>query len=140
MMIISNMLNIKKTNNLRGENKMEYKNHIIKPADNFNKDFLIYKLINGNQRFVKGVTSIEKAKNFIDGGESMNKKKVNVLLSIEELNELLAAVNYYRRKENSDKIIYGENNELGRDNAGYHLDLKLNHILVSEEDKERANV
>tara|TARA_Y100000114_G_scaffold40459_1_gene35972 strand:- start:360 stop:764 length:405 start_codon:yes stop_codon:yes gene_type:complete len=134
------MLNIKKTNNLRGENKMEYKNHIIKPADNFNKDFLIYKLINGNQRFVKGVTSIEKAKNFIDGGESMNKKKVNVLLSIEELNELLAAVNYYRRKENSDKIIYGENNELGRDNAGYHLDLKLNHILVSEEDKERANV
>ena len=69
MNIIRHMLNIKKTNNLRGENKMEYKNHIIKPADNFNKDFLIYKLINGNRRFVKGVTSIEKAKNFIDGKE-----------------------------------------------------------------------
>ena len=68
----------------------------------------------------------------------MNKEKVNVLLSIEELNELLAAVNYYRRKENSDKIIYGENNELGRDNACYHLDLKLNRILVCEEDKEIA--
>ncbi len=73
-------------------------------------------------------------------GESMNKEKINVLLSIEELNELLASVNYYRRKENSDKIIYGENNELGRDNAGYYLDLKLNRILVCEEDKERANV
>ena len=69
----------------------------------------------------------------------MNKEKINVLLSIEELNELLAAVNYYRRKENSDKIIYGENNEFGRDNAGYHLDLKLNRILVTKEDqKERA--
>ena len=45
---------------------MKYKNHLIKPADNFNKAFLIYKLINGNQRFVKGVSSIEQAKSFID--------------------------------------------------------------------------
>mgnify|MGYP003154548364 CR=1 FL=1 len=67
-----------------------------------------------------------------------NKQKVNVSLSIEELNELLSAVNYYRRKENSDKIIYGKNNELGRDNAGYLLDRKLNHILVVEEDKKES--
>ena len=73
-------------------------------------------------------------------GESMNKQKINVSFSIEELYELLTAVNYYRRKENSDKIIYGVNNELGRDYAGYYLDRKLNHIIVAEEDqKERAN-
>ncbi len=66
----------------------------------------------------------------------MSKEKINVSLSIEELNELLSTVNYYRKKENSDKIIYGENNELGRDNAGYLLDRKLNHILVVEEDKK----
>ena len=66
----------------------------------------------------------------------MNKEKINVSFSIEELYELLTAVNYYRRKENSDKIIYGVNNELGRDNAGYLLDRKLNHILVVEEDKK----
>ena len=73
-------------------------------------------------------------------GESMNKQKINVSFSIEELYELLTSVNYYRRKENSDKIIYGVNNELGRDYAGYYLDRKLNHIIVAEEDqKERAN-
>ena len=66
----------------------------------------------------------------------MSKEKINVSLSIEELNELLSTVNYYSKKENSDKIIYGENNELGRDNAGYLLDRKLNHILVVEEDKK----
>ncbi len=71
-------------------------------------------------------------------GENMNKEKINVSFSIEELYELLTAVNYYRRKENSDKIIYGVNNELGRDYAGYYLDRKLNHIIVAEEDqKER---
>jgi|TARA_R110000751_G_scaffold64476_1_gene132481 hypothetical protein len=68
----------------------------------------------------------------------MNEEKINVSFSIEELYELLTAVNYYRSKE-GDKIIYGENNELGRDYAGYYLDRKLNHIIVWEEDKkERA--
>ena len=79
---------MKKTNNLKGENKMEYKNHLIKPADNFNKDFLIYKLINGNQRFVKGVSSIEKAKIFIDEktinlrGEKMNIKQTRKIIKV----------------------------------------------------------
>ena len=67
---------------------MEYKNHLIKPADNFNKDFLIYKLINGNQRFVKGVSSIEKAKIFIDEktinlrGEKMNIKQTRKIIKV----------------------------------------------------------
>ena len=70
---------INKANNNKGETMpnveqgFEYKNYSIKPADNFNKDFLVYKLINGNARFVKGFSSIEKAKTFID--ESNNKEK-----------------------------------------------------------------
>ena len=71
-------------------------------------------------------------------GGKMN-KKINVSFSIEELYELLTAVNYYRRKENSDKIIYGVNNELGRDYAGYYLDRKLNHIIVVEENQPEIN-
>ena len=64
--------------------EIEYKNYSIKPADNFNKDFLVYKLINGNARFVKGFSSIEKAKTFIDEsnknkGDTMPKKKLNRL-------------------------------------------------------------
>jgi hypothetical protein len=52
---------IKKNNN-KGESKMEYKKHKIKPADNFGKDYLIY----FNNLFIKGCSSIEQAKTFID--------------------------------------------------------------------------
>ena len=41
---------------------MEYKNHTVKPADNFGKDYLIY----SNNRFIKSTNSIEQAKSFID--------------------------------------------------------------------------
>ena len=41
---------------------MEYKKHKIKPADNFGKDYLIY----FNNLFIKGCSSIEQAKTFID--------------------------------------------------------------------------
>ena len=49
-------------NKKKGEKKKEYKNHKIKPADNFGKDYLIY----FNNLFIKGCSSIEQAKNFID--------------------------------------------------------------------------
>ena len=41
---------------------MEYKKHKIKPADNFGNDYLIY----FNILFIKGCSSIEQAKTFID--------------------------------------------------------------------------
>ena len=77
---------------------MEYKNHLIKPADNFNKDFLIYKLINGNQRFVKGVSSIEKAKIFIDEKTNnlrgVNMKTYNEIKEVEnKINDLNSFIN-----------------------------------------------
>ena len=54
------MLN--KTNTKQGESIMLYKNHTIKPADYFGKDYLIY----FNNLFIKGCSSIEQAKTFID--------------------------------------------------------------------------
>lgn len=67
-----------------------------------------------------------------------NKKQINISFSLDELYELLTTVNYYR-SINGEKIIYGQNNELGRDYAGYNLDRKLNNIIVGEENKEIDN-
>ncbi len=51
------------------EQGFEYKNYFIKQADNLEKKINVYKLINGNARFLKSFSIIEKAKNFIDGKE-----------------------------------------------------------------------
>tara|TARA_R100000805_G_C3519217_1_gene42240 strand:+ start:23 stop:448 length:426 start_codon:yes stop_codon:yes gene_type:complete len=64
---------LNKTNNNKGETMpnvkqgFEYKNYFIKQADNLEKKINVYKLINGNQRFVKSFSSTEKAKIFING-------------------------------------------------------------------------
>ena len=50
----------KKTNQLK--ETMKYKNYEIKPADYFNKDYLIY----FNNYFIKGCSSIEQSKKYID--------------------------------------------------------------------------
>jgi len=59
-------------------------------------------------------------------------KKINITFSLNELYELMTAVNFYRSK-NGEVIRYGQRNEYGRYNSGYILDQYLNRVIVHHE-------
>jgi hypothetical protein len=59
-------------------------------------------------------------------------KKINITFTLNELYELMTAVNFYRSK-NGEVIRYGQRNEYGRDYAGYILDQYLKRVIVHHE-------
>ena len=75
---------INKANNNKGETMpnveqgFEYKNYFIKQADNLEKRINVYKLINGNARFLKSFSSIKKAKIFINGTDYSKLKQEEI--------------------------------------------------------------